>query len=269
MIYEKLGRVARVTLNRPEKLNAINEELRRELEAAIAQSEEDREVRVVVLRGVGRAFCVGYDISDASTYGGRDSFSDWIKSRQGVQRWLRFWNSLKPTIAGVHGYCLAGGTELAGHCDLVIAAEDAEFGHPAGRAIGIPDTLGLWPVHIGMRKSKELLFTGKSISGREAERIGLINLAVPADKLEETVMEWAEAIARMPVEALVEHKYIVNRWFEIMGLPTAVMQGADFDAIYHQTEAPREFWRLVKEKGLKVALEWRDSPFGDFRGAKK
>lgn len=268
IIYEKLGRIGRVTLNRPEKLNAISEQLRREYEDAVFAAEADDEVRVVIVRGAGRAFCAGYDLSGQGQQGyvAPTVFDDWRRNRHGTDRWLRIWGIAKPLIAQVHGYCLAGGNELAGTCDLIIAAEDAQFGHPAGRMLGIPDTLALWPMIIGMRKTKELLFTGKSVSGKDAERIGMVNLAVPAAKLESTVMDWAETISQVPLEALAEHKFIVNRWFEIMGLRTAASEGGDYDTIYHQTEPAKEWRRLVQEHGLKRALEIRDAPFRDYRG---
>jgi enoyl-CoA hydratase len=165
----------------------------------------------------------------------------------------------------VHGYCLAGGGELAGMCDLIFCAEDARFGHPAGRALGIPPTLGLWPVKIGMLKSKELLFTGDTIDGKEAERIGMVNRALPAAELDGFVRRFAERVAQVPLDALTVHKHVVNRWFEVMGLRTGAAEGAEFDAIYHETPAAAEFSRIARERGLKAALEWRDTPFGDGR----
>ena len=175
------GPVAYITLNRPEKLNAISQQLRADLEAALADLDEGDDVRVVVLKAAGRAFCAGYDLAPRPGGGGtrRSIAQDRDGLRKSVERWLAMWNFRKPIIAQVHGYCLAGGGELAGMCDLIFCAEDAQFGHPAGRALGIPPTLGLWPVKIGMLKSKELLFTGDTIDGKEAERIGMVNRALP------------------------------------------------------------------------------------------
>jgi enoyl-CoA hydratase len=171
------------------------------------------------------------------------------------------WSYRKPIIAQVHGFCLAGGNELVGACDIVFAAEDARFGHPASRALGIPPTLGMWPAKVGMLRTKELLFTGDLIDGREAERIGMVNHAVPADKLDETTMAFCQRVAMTPMDALTVHKHITNRWFEIAGLRLAAQEGADFDAIYHETAAAREFGRISREQGLKAALAWRDEPF--------
>jgi enoyl-CoA hydratase len=133
--------------------------------------------------------------------------------------------------------------------------------------LGIPPTLGLWPVKIGMLKSKELLFSGDTIDGREAERIGMVNKALPAAELDGFVRAFAERVAQVPLDALTVHKHVVNRWFEIMGLRTGAAEGAEFDAIYHETPAAAQFSQIAREQGLKAALEWRDTPFGDGRAA--
>jgi enoyl-CoA hydratase len=266
VVTEVDGAVAYLTLNRPEKLNAINDQLRDDLEAALRDLDQGDDVRVVVLRAAGRAFCAGYDLTPRpESSGGRSIAQDRNRLRVSIERWLWMWNYRKPIIAQVHGYCLAGGGELAGMCDLIFCAEDARFGHPAGRALGIPPTLGLWPMKIGMLKSKELLFTGDTIDGREAERIGMVNKAVPATELAAFVRDFAERVAQVPLDALSVHKHVVNRWFEIMGLRTGAAEGAEFDAIYHETPSFGEFARIAREQGLKAALEWRDTPFGDGR----
>jgi enoyl-CoA hydratase len=263
------GPIAYLTLHRPEKLNAINEQLRIDLEAALRDLDQGDDVRVVVLKAAGRAFCAGYDLTPRpGGGGGRASIAqDRDRLRKSIERWLWMWNYRKPIIAQVHGYCLAGGGELAGMCDLIFCAEDARFGHPAGRALGIPPTLGLWPVKIGMLKSKELLFTGDTIDGREAERIGMVNKALPPAELDGFVRDFARRVAQVPLDALTVHKHVVNRWFEIMGLRTGAAEGAEFDAIYHETPAAAQFSQIAREQGLKAALEWRDNPFGDGRGA--
>lgn len=270
VVVEGEGPVAYLILNRPEKLNAISPGLRDDLEAALRALDEGDDVRVVVLKAAGRAFCAGYDLTPrpvtGAAYTARRSIAqDRDGLRKSIERWLWMWNYRKPIIAQVHGYCLAGGGELAGMCDLIFCAEDARFGHPAGRALGIPPTLGLWPAKIGMLKSKELLFTGDTIDGREAERIGMVNKALPAAELDGFVRSFAERVAQVPLDALSVHKHVVNRWFEIMGLRTGAAEGAEFDAIYHETPAALEFSRIAREQGLKAALEWRDTPFGDGR----
>lgn len=270
VLCETDGAVGTITLNRPEKLNAMSPQLRDDLEAALRALDQGDDVRVVVIKAAGRAFCAGYDITPrpGAGNGGRRSIAqDRDGLRRSIERWLWMWNYRKPIIAQVHGYCLAGGGELAGMCDLIFCAEDARFGHPAGRALGIPPTLGLWPVKIGMLKSKELLFTGDTIDGKEAERIGMVNKALPAAELDGFVRDFARRVSMVSLDALTVHKHVVNRWFEIMGLRTGAAEGAEFDAIYHETPAALEFSRIAREQGLKAALEWRDNPFGDGRGA--
>src|SRR5437762_12029559 len=170
IIYEQPEeRIIRVTLNRPTKLNAMSPQLLGELDAALTAFERDRDASVLVVRGAGRAFSAGYDLTSGGEGDGRFTITEdrWAM-RKLVERWQRLWNLPKPTIAQVHGYCLAGATELAGHCDIVFAADDAEFGHPAGRSLGILPTLSMWPILMGPRKAKEYFFTGDFIGAREA-----------------------------------------------------------------------------------------------------
>ena len=275
ILVETDGPVATITLNRPEKLNALSMGLRDDLEAALRELNPGDAVRVVRLRAAGRAFCAGYDLTpgqrrpvtnqERGTKAWELGESRIAVDRQGlremVDRWLWMWSFRKPIVAQVQGYCLAGGGELVGACDIVFAAEDARFGHPASRALGIPPTLGMWPAKIGMLKTKELLFTGDMIDGREAERIGMVNRAMPADRLDAETMAFCRRIAQLPMDALSVHKHVTNRWFEIAGLRTAAAEGAEFDAIYHETPAAKEFNRIAQEQGLKTALAWRDDPF--------
>lgn len=249
-------------------------------------------MRVIRLKAEGRGFCAGYDLTpgrrrvaghgDAAT-SESDTDSEGPRAwelgesriamdreglRESVDRWMWMWSYRKPIVAQVHGYCLAGGGELAGACDIIFAAEDARFGHPASRALGIPPTLGLWPAKIGMLKTKELLFTGDMIDGTEAARIGMVNHAVPSEELEDRTLAFCERIAQLPLDALSVHKHVTNRWFEIAGLRTAAAEGAEYDAIYHETPSFGEFGRIAQERGLKEALAWRDAPFGDGHGAR-
>ena len=209
--YENLlvdidGPVATITLNRPEKLNAISQGLRDDLEAALRELNPGDAVRVIRLKAAGRAFCAGYDLTpergalnwrpnqrtgdNAWQLGESRIALDREGLRQSVDRWLWMWSYRKPIVAQVHGWCLAGGGEMIGACDIVFAAQDARFGHPAGRAIGIPPTLGMWPIKIGLLKTKELLFSGDTIDGVEAERLGMINRALPLDELDEQAMAY-------------------------------------------------------------------------------
>ena len=288
--YENLlvdidGPVATITLNRPEKLNAISQGLRDDLEAALRELNPGDAVRVIRLKAAGRAFCAGYDLTpergalnwrpnqrtgdNAWQLGESRIALDREGLRQSVDRWLWMWSYRKPIVAQVHGWCLAGGGEMIGACDIVFAAQDARFGHPAGRAIGIPPTLGMWPIKIGLLKTKELLFSGDTIDGVEAERLGMINRALPVDELEAQTMAYCQRIAQVPLDGLSVHKHSANRWFEIMGLRTAAAEGAEFDAIWHEAPSIAEFSNKARQEGLKAALEWRDDPFGDGRSAQR
>ncbi|MFN0096556.1 MAG: enoyl-CoA hydratase-related protein [Dehalococcoidia bacterium] len=276
--------VATITLNRPEKLNAISQGLRADLEAALREVKAGDAVRVVRLKANGRAFCAGYDLTPGQR---RSTASEAPRGtrawelgesrvaldreglRESVDRWLWMWSFRKPIVAQVNGFCLAGGGEMIGACDIVFASENAMFGHPAARALGIPPTLGMWPAKIGMLKTKELLFSGDMITAQEAERIGMINRVIANDRLDEETHAWCKRIAKVPLDALSVHKHVTNRWFEIAGLRTAAAEGAEFDAIYHETPSFGEFGRIASERGLKAALAWRDEPFGDGHGAKR
>lgn len=273
---ERFGKVARLTLNRPDRLNAINAALRDTLEAHLRDIAVDPGISVVVLRGAGRAFCAGYDLNalpgnDAPPEPGAPVSSDYMgglsvtedqeRLRQTVDRWMWLWSFPKPTIAQVHGYCLAGGGELAAMCDIGICSDDAQFGHPASRAVGIPPTLCLWPMKIGLARTKEMLFTGDLVSGKEAAEIGIVNRSVPIDELESTVMHLAERIAMTPLEALRIHKSVANRWFETLGVRTCAALGVEFDVLFHQTATAADFSQRVKSEGLGRALEVRDGPF--------
>lgn len=274
--------VGTITLNRPEKLNALSEALRADLEAALRDLRPGDAVRVIRLKANGRAFCAGYDLTPgqrrrpgssapAGTHAWELGESRIALDREGlresIERWLWMWSYRKPIVAQVQGYCLAGGGDLIGSCDIVFAGDNARFGHPASRALGIPPTLGMWPAKIGMLRTKELLFTGDMIGAAEAERIGMINRVIPSEQLDAETLAFCKRIAMVPLDALSVHKHVTNRWFEIMGLRTAAAEGAEFDSIYHETGSFREFGRIAAEQGLKAALSWRDDPFHDGRGA--
>ena len=178
-------------------------------------------------------------------------------------------NLPKVIIAQVHGYCLAGSCEYAMMADLVIAAEDAKIGHPGIRGLGHPRNSCIWPMVIGMRKAKELMYTGDAISGIEAAEIGMINKAVPRDKLEEEVTRLAERIGNQTPDALAVHKEAMNRWYQAMGMESSVMAAADYDYVYQHTQSARDLSTKIREEGLKEAFTWRDTPYMDLRGSKK
>jgi enoyl-CoA hydratase len=269
--YDTVDDIAVITLNRPEKMNAMSTSLLDELERCFDRAKRDPAVHVALLQGAGRAFCAGYDLAP----------DDWILSQSGadfdgpvdavvdredvteiLERWLRLWKFPKPIVAKVQGLCLAGAGELLGVADLVVAASDAKFGHPAGRDLGIPVTLSFWPMLIGMRKTKELLFTSKLIDGDEAERLGLVNVAVPADELEDAVWALARDVARTAPTGLKMSKLATNRWFENMGLLASCYSTADLDTFFHQSPSYVEFFRAVREGGMHEALRQRQEKYG-------
>lgn len=272
------GRVARITLNRPEKMNALSQELLFELNDALHELEADFDVRVIILRGAGRTFSAGYDLTPRSGRGADAVVHSYraaddkgrrlvMGTRTGMQQivdiQMYFWNMAKVTIAQIHGYALAGGCELAMLADLVVASEDAQLGHPGCR-FGTSRTGVIWPLLIGMRKAKELYYTGSSVSGSEAEKIGMINYAWPAAELEERSVAFANYIANLPSDHLAMLKANMNRFYENMGIYSSIRSSADFDAMSQFTSQAYMFAEKMRE-GLKPALEWRDGPYRDYR----
>jgi enoyl-CoA hydratase len=284
VLVETDGPVATITLNRPEKLNALSDALRQDLHDALVALNPGDSVRVIRLKGAGRAFCPGYDLSpgrpgresyaaagapgeqaaggEALADGGESSIArDRENLRQLVDSWLWMWNYRKPIIAQTHNYCLSGGLDLIGACDIVFAAEGTRFGHPAARGLGIPPTLGMLPMKIGAAATKELLFTGDLVDAREARELGIVQHVVPAAELDERVMALCQRIAMMPLDVLTVHKHVTNRWMELQGVRLGAYEGAEYDAIAHLAPAAGEFRRRSHEEGLRSALTWRDAPF--------
>jgi enoyl-CoA hydratase len=233
--YSVSNGIGTIALNRPEKRNAIDRELSDELDAAFVRAEADSNVKVVVLKGNGPGFCSGYDLKQSYYLNGpADESFEWnYKEATGLlknvieARYLRIWNCPKPTIAQVHGATLAAGCYLQLLCDISVAAEDAVLGHPALRWGGV-SSMPLWQVILGPKRARYLLFTGRTVSGKEAERIGLVSLAVPAAELETSVNQIASEIAAIPSEGVIHHKEVLNTDLEIMGV------GAMFR--YHATQ---------------------------------
>jgi enoyl-CoA hydratase len=199
IIFEKKDKIATITLNRPERLNALSGALMGELDVVLKDLEEDRSIKVVILKGAGRAFSAGYDVNPTSPerYGGMvDIGADRRRLNRTINRWLRVWDLPKPVIAQLHGYCVAGGTHLATMCDLTITAEDTLIGLPTAGPLGASLMAAEWCHLVGVKKTKEMFYViGKLIDGKEAERIGWANKAVPADRLEEEVNTLASEIA--------------------------------------------------------------------------
>ncbi|HVH04802.1 MAG TPA: enoyl-CoA hydratase-related protein [Myxococcota bacterium] len=257
--------VRRLTLNRPAKRNALNNALRGELFAALERADRDEAVRVTVIRGAGTCFSSGYDLA-SNVYEGQPwhtAGGDGNWPRHVVEGWFKIWDLAKPVIAQVHGWCLAGGSELAAACDLVYAAEDAQFGYPPVRLMSPPD-MQFHPWLAGMRNAMELLLTGDSVPGTEAVRMGLANRAFPAAELEARVLEIAERVAKIPADLQQLNKRSVHRAMEVMGVRAAIRAGTDIQALgFHQRSA-REYLKQLS-KGVSAALDQRDGAFGDYR----
>ena len=262
LIYKVDEPVATITLNRPQALNALTQPLWRELEQALKKAEADDAVRVVVLTGAGRSFCVGYDLTEYSDPPLKTN-EDWNRFlTRDVNTTMTIWNLKKPVIASVRGHCLAAGFEVALACDLTIAAEGSSFGEPEVRFGDGPVAL-LMPWVIGMKKTKELLYTGDSVSAEEAERLGIVNKVVPADKLEGETHAMAVKLALVPPEVMRLTKQPINRTYEIMGLYEALKTNIDHSCVLHTSDIPElvEFDRIIEEQGLKAALKWRESRY--------
>jgi enoyl-CoA hydratase len=249
----------------------MSQSLLDDLEGAFDRAKDDSSAKVVLLKGAGRSFCAGYDLAPddwiLTQYGADfDGPVNAVQDREDVTKileyWLRLWKFPKPIIAEVQGVCLSGAGELLAMADIVVAADNAKFGHPAGRDLGIPVTLSFWPLLIGMRKTKELLFTAKLIDGVEAERIGLVNQAVPADTLSSAALEMAHDVARTAEVGLRVSKLATNRWFENMGLLASTYSTADLDTFFHQSETYVDFFKTVREEGMHAALQERAKKFG-------
>lgn len=260
--------VRRLTLNRPEKRNALSNHLRAALFAALEEADRDETVRVCILRGAGSCFSAGYDLSRESgrhvqglpfhTAGGA---GEW--SRHVVEGCFRVWDLAKPVIAQVHGWCLAGGSELATAADLVYVAEDAQIGYPPVRMMSPPDNqFHAWLC--GMRPAMEMMLTGDAISGTEAVRVGFANRAFPPEKLEDEVFAIAERIAKIPTDVQQMNKRSVHRAMEIMGLRAAIRAGTEIQALALTTESSRETFGKFRD-GVRKGLDARDTDFGDYR----
>jgi len=227
--------VMTVTLNRPEKLNAITPEMNTALFSAFDTARSDDAVHAVRLRGAGRAFCAGADLDSASAGGGtrRNAPADMVQNRARVQGLLDLWASPKPVVAQVHGHCLGVATELVACADLVICARSARIGMPETRDIALPPTLAFWPATIGVALTKDLLFTGRLLDGNEAVAAGLATRIVEDDDLDTTGLELARHVAKVPIHRLAVIKQAINAWVEDSWVPAA-LRGAEYHALYHQ-----------------------------------
>jgi enoyl-CoA hydratase len=271
------GAVATITFNRPDRLNTIVPPMPEELEAAVGRAVGDADVRVIVVRGAGRAFCAGFDFGQGfhhwdemlTTDGKWDPGKDFIGATapQGaVPKFMCLWRSPKPVIAQVHGWCVGGGSDLALCADIVVASEDARIGTPYSRMWGCYLT-GMWIYRLGLTRAKEHALTGRPLSGTEAAEVGLINAAVPFDRLEDEVRTRAEQLAAIPLSQLAAMKLVVNQAYEAMGLASTQALGPILDGLMRNTPDAKRFIELAGEQGVPAAVAERDGPFGDYSQA--
>jgi enoyl-CoA hydratase len=265
VLYEARDRIAWLTLNRPERLNAIGEHTGRDLREAVARANADDAVHVIVLRGAGRAFCAGYDLKDyaeGETPWNQgmpwDPTIDFRMMKQNTDDFMSLWRSYKPTIAQVHGYAVAGGSDIALCCDLAVMAEDAKIGYPPARVWGCPTT-AMWVYRLGAEKAKRMLLTGDLVDGREAKAMGLVLDAVPAGQLEARVAELAQRMAGVPKSQLMMQKLMVNQAYENMGLATTQMFATLFDGITRHSPEGVWFREYAAKRGFHEAVRLRDS----------
>jgi enoyl-CoA hydratase len=265
LIVEEIGRVRRLTLNRPDHHNPLTPRCIRELLAAVQEAEGDAGVSVVVIRSTGKSFSSGYGFI------AEDTDPDDFPRHAGIEGdvtamlalgdgWARIWDCALPVIAQVQGNCLAGGTDLALHCDLVVAADDASIGFPPVRSMGVPPT-NMWLYHVGPQWTKRLVFTGDTLTGTEARDIGLVVDTAPADELDSVVLELAQRMALIGRDLLIANKRVVNMGVELMGRSQLQRFAALNDAIGHRAPEAKAFAKHIGEVGMRQAVKDRDAPF--------
>ncbi|MCB2059505.1 MAG: crotonase/enoyl-CoA hydratase family protein [Novosphingobium sp.] len=266
VLVERIGKVGRITLNRPDQRNALSQKLQAELVEAIEDCAKSPDIAAVVVRGAGKSFCSGYDISGSADGEQTKAVANVSYPRRSIltiemaRNWTRIWNAPIPVIAQIHGHCLAGGTDLALHCDLIIAAEDAVIGYPALRMGGTPPA-NMWLYHVGVQWAKRLLFTGDTFTGRMAEKIGFALEAVPARELDDHVLALAQRVAAMGSDILAINKHVLNKGVDMMGRAVLGEIGATMDALANQASEMAQFQERAAEIGLAEAFKERDAPF--------
>lgn len=275
VLFNVENRVARITLNKPEKRNALNDDLLIELQNALLEADSLKDVNCVVLQGAGKDFCAGYDLVgfyegdfNPEDYrargagGGIDSDIWYMECTQRLT--MTIFDMHKPVIARLHGNCLAGGTDIALMCDFIICTEETRIGFPATRANGTPPN-NWWLYHVGPQWAKRLILTGDSVLGRDAAKIRLVLDAVPEDKLDEAVDDLAHRLAHVDPDMLAAHKRVVNMGLELMGARTMQRFCVEVDGRAHLVDGPRrtQFKQDMASGGFKQALANRDAPFGD------
>jgi len=280
---ETANGVRSLVLCRAREYNTITPQLRDELAQAIDDADADRDVRVILLRAEGPAFCAGYGLDwstaaqadeqnllDAAATGGKrvwDSVGDWRMMKHFVDTYMKLWYAQKPTIAAVQGWCIGGGTDMVLCADMIVAGEGAKFGYPPSRVWGTPTT-AMWVYRMGLEKAKRYMLTGDEISAPEAARIGLILEAVPDDRLQEHAMALARRMAQVPLNQLIMLKLLANQTAENMGFASSRMLGTLFDGIARHTQEGLDFVQRAQQVGFRQAVRERDDPFGDY-GSRK
>ncbi len=275
--YHIADRKAYVTLNRPERLNAIDDAMPGDIRRAVEMANDDPSVHVIILQGAGRAFCAGYDLKlfAESTRPDRwaqgpiwDPIKDFREMKRNTDDFATLWRSLKPTICKVHGHAVAGGSDIALSCDLIIMAEHARIGYMPARVWGCPTT-AMWVYRLGAERAKHMLLTGDTIDGTTAAGWGLVLEAVPTENLDARVDELADRIAAVPVNQLVMQKLLINQAYDNMGLPGTQILATVFDGIARHSPEGRWFKEFAENHGFAAATAWRDSgqPIPDSGGA--
>ena len=272
ILYEVRGGVAHVTLNAPKRHNAMSREMLDELQAAMWEADNNEAIHRVLLKGAGPSFCSGYDISggvrregldeEARYRGGREIDDDSWHIERSNAKLAAIFDMHKPVVAQVHGNCLAGGTDLALVCDMVICADDAVFGFPAARGMGTLPA-NMWLYHTSPQWAKRLFLTGDTIRGEDAAKIGLVLKSVPGDILAEECEYLCDRMALIDHHVLSANKRVLNMGLELMGARLLQRYAAEMDARGHKAPAGKAFFSSVKELGLKGAFDARDAPFGD------
>ncbi|MEM6775622.1 MAG: crotonase/enoyl-CoA hydratase family protein [Pseudomonadota bacterium] len=267
VIYERSDRIVTLTLNRPERMNAIDERLPRDLRAAVERAENDPDVHVIVLQGAGKGFCGGYDLVEYAEAGGEmhgnqempwDPTLDFAMMSRNTEDFMALWRARIPTIAKVHGAAVAGGSDIALCCDHVFMAEDARIGYPPARVWGIPTPM-MWVYRLGIENAKRMLFTGDLISGTEAAAMGLVQQAVARDQLDTAVATFCDRICGVPRNQLMMSKLVVNQAYEAMGLANTQRFATFFDGVARHSPEGLWFRERAQEVGFKQAVAERDS----------
>lgn len=270
LTYETSGRIATITLNRPERLNAIARGMPQELREAVEQANDDNDIHCIILTGAGRSFCAGYDLVDFAenrnraaggqnaSQGPWDPMVDFAMMYRNTQDFMSLWRSNKPTIAMVRGHAVAGGSDIALCCDLVVMADDAKIGYPPARVWGVPTPM-MWVYRLGAERAKRMLFTGDLITGKEAAAMGLVSESVPEPELNSRVVALATRISAVPKNQLMAMKLVVNQSIESMGLTQTQMFATLFDGIARHSPEGVWFKQRAEEKGFKEAVRDRDS----------